>query len=77
MPTTIYSTPTCPFCVMAKNFFKKHNVSYAEKDVSSDQEAAQEMVKKSGQMGVPVIEIDEKIIIGFDQEKIAELLKIK
>jgi len=62
---------------MAKNFFKKHNVSYAEKDVSSDQEAAQEMVKKSGQMGVPVIEIDEKIIIGFDQEKIAELLKIK
>jgi len=73
----IYSTPTCPFCIMAKNFFKKHNVSYAEKDVSSDQEAAQEMVKKSGQMGVPVIEIDEKIIIGFDQEKIAELLKIK
>ena len=77
MPTTIYSTPTCPFCIMAKNFFKKHNVSYAEKDVSSDQEAAQEMVKKSGQMGVPVIEIDEKIIIGFDKEKIAELLKIK
>ena len=78
MPSiVIYSTPTCPFCVMAKNFFKKHNVSYAEKDVSSDQEAAQEMVKKSGQMGVPVIEIDEKIIIGFDQEKIAELLKIK
>ena len=77
MPITIYSTPTCPYCIMAKNFFKKHNVSYVEKDVSSDQEAAQEMVKKSGQMGVPVIEIDEKIIIGFDQEKIAELLKIK
>ena len=77
MSLTIYSTPTCPYCIMAKNFFKKHNVSYAEKDVSSDQEAAQEMVKKSGQMGVPVIEIDEKIIIGFDQEKIAELLKIK
>ena len=78
MPSiVIYSTPTCPYCIMAKNFFKKHNVSYAEKDVSSDQEAAQEMVKKSGQMGVPVIEIDEKIIIGFDQEKIAELLKIK
>ena len=77
MSITIYSTPTCPYCIMAKNFFKKHNVSYAEKDVSSDQEAAQEMVKKSGQMGVPVIEIDEKIIIGFDQEKIAELLKIK
>ena len=46
MPTTIYSTPTCPYCIMAKNFFKKHNVSYAEKDVSSDQEAAQEMIKK-------------------------------
>ena len=78
MPSiVIYSTPTCPFCVMAKNFFKKHNVSYAEKDVSSDQEAAQEMIKKSGQMGVPVIEIDKEIIIGFDEEKIAELLKIK
>ena len=62
---------------MAKNFFKKHNIAYDEKDVAADQIAAQEMIKKSGQMGVPVIEIDEKIIIGFDQEKIAELLKIK
>ena len=72
----IYSTPTCPFCIMAKNFFKKHNVSYAEKDVSSDQEAAQEMIKKSGQMGVPVIEIDQEIIIGFDEIKLKSYLKL-
>ena len=72
----IYSTPTCPFCIMAKNFFKKHNVSYAEKDVSSDQEAAQEMIKKSGQMGVPVIEIDKEIIIGFDEIKLKSYLKL-
>jgi len=77
MSLTIYSTPTCPYCIMAKNFFKKHNIAYDEKDVAADQIAAQEMIKKSGQMGVPVIEIDEKIIIGFDQEKISELLKIK
>jgi len=74
MSLTIYSTPTCPFCIMAKNFFKKHNVSYAEKDVSSDQEAAQEMVKKSGQMGVPVIIIGDELTVGFDRAKVAKLL---
>ena len=76
MPSiVIYSTPTCPYCIMAKNFFKKHNVSYAEKDVSSDQEAAQEMIKKSGQMGVPVIEVDNEIMVGFDEERLKKRLK--
>ncbi|MEK7130693.1 MAG: glutaredoxin family protein [Patescibacteria group bacterium] len=73
----IYSTPTCPFCIMAKNFFKKHNIAYEEKDVAADQTAAQEMIKKSGQMGVPVIEVDGDIMVGFDEAKLTELLKIK
>ena len=76
MSITIYSTSTCPYCIMAKNFFKKHNIAYEEKDVSSDQEAAQEMIKKSGQMGVPVIEIDKEIIIGFDEIKLKSYLKL-
>lgn len=77
MPSiTIYSTPTCPFCIMAKNFFKKNNIAYAEKNVAADQEAAQEMIKISGQMGVPVIEIGEEIIIGFDEQKIKKILGI-
>lgn len=61
---------------MAKNFFKKHNVAYEEKDVSIDEEAAKTMIKKSGQMGVPVIEADGKIIIGFDEEKLKNYLKL-
>lgn len=76
MSVVIYSTPTCPFCIMAKNFFKKHNVAYTEKNVAADQEAAQEMIKKSGQMGVPVIEIGEEIIVGFDEQKIKKILEI-
>ncbi len=76
MSLTIYSTPTCPYCIMAKNYFKKHNIAYDEKDVAADQMAAQEMIKKSGQMGVPVIEVDGKIIIGFDEEKLKNHLKL-
>lgn len=73
---TIYSTPTCHFCLMAKDFFKEHNVTYTEYDVLSDLEKRQEMIDKSGQMGVPVIMIDGKIIIGFDQAEISSLLGI-
>ena len=76
MPSiVIYSTPTCPFCIMAKNFFKKHNIAYNEKDVAADQMAAQEMIKKSGQMGVPVIEVDNEIMVGFDEERLKKRLK--
>ncbi len=78
MPNVIiYSTPTCVYCRMAKEFFKKHNVAYEEKDVASDMAAQQEMIASSGQMGVPVIRIGERIIIGFDQSRIKEALGIQ
>lgn len=71
---TIYTTPTCVYCKMTKEFFHKNNVQYQEKDVASNTEARNYIISKSGQMGVPVIEIDEKIIIGFDQPKLKEAL---
>jgi len=71
---TVYSTPTCPFCTRAKQFLKDNKVSFEEIDVSEDQEKAQEMIKKSGQMGVPVLEIGATIVVGFDKEKIKEAL---
>ncbi len=70
----VYSTPTCPYCKMTKEYFVKHKVVYQDIDVSADQKAAEEMIQKSGQMGVPVIEVEGKIIIGFDQKRLAELL---
>ena len=73
----IYTTPTCVYCQMAKEFFKENNVSYQENDVSSDAKAREEMINKSGQMGVPVIEVEGEIVIGFDKEKLMELLDIK
>ena len=73
----VYSTPTCPWCVKAKNFFKEHNVAFKDFDVSSDEKARNEMVQKSGQMGVPVLDINGEIVIGFDAERIKSLLKIK
>ena len=71
---TIYSTPTCHFCHMAKEFFKEKNVAYTEFDVASNLQKRKEMLEKSGQMGVPVIFIGEEMIIGFDKPRIAELL---
>ena len=71
---TIYSTPTCHFCHMAKEFFKANNVSYTEHDVASDMEKRKEMMEKSGQMGVPVIIIDNELTVGFDRPTIAKLL---
>ena len=73
----VYSTPTCPFCVRAKQFLKDNNIAFEDIDVSENHEKAQEMIKKSGQMGVPVLEIDGQIIVGFDKEKIKETLDIK
>lgn len=72
----VYSTPTCVYCKMAKEYFKEHNVAYEEKDVTMDMDAQEEMIEKSGQMGVPVIAIDGEMIIGFDQKRIAELLGV-
>lgn len=73
---TVYSTPTCPFCIRAKQYLKESGINFTDYDVGSDQAKAQEMIDKSGQMGVPVIIIDDKIIVGFDKEKIKEALGI-
>lgn len=72
----IYTTPACIYCQMAKEFFKEHNIAYEEKDVSVDDETREEMAAKSGQLGVPVIDIDGKIVVGFDESAIKELLKL-
>ena len=72
----VYSTPTCPYCIRAKQFLKENAVNFNDIDVSSDQDAAQEMIKKSGQMGVPVIDIDGELIVGFDKDKIKRMLGI-
>jgi len=73
---TIYTTPTCVYCKMTKDFFKENNITYEEKDVSVDAAARDEMVAKSNQMGVPVIDIDGELTIGFDKERILKLLNI-
>lgn len=76
----VYSTPTCPYCTIAKKYFDDHNVSYEDYDVANDEAKAKEMQEKSGQMGVPVLIIDDKgkenIIVGFDKQKVDEILKI-
>ncbi|OHA16420.1 MAG: NrdH-redoxin [Candidatus Taylorbacteria bacterium RIFCSPHIGHO2_02_FULL_45_28] len=74
---TIYSTPTCVYCNMAKNFFKSNNINYTEYNVASDLERRKEMIDKTGQMGVPVIDTGSEIIIGFDEEKLRTSLEIK
>ena len=72
----VYSTPTCHFCHMAKDFFTSKGVVYEDFDVSSNLDKRKEMVDKSGQMGVPVITIDNKLVVGFNKPKIMELLGI-
>lgn len=84
MAVTIYSTPTCPYCNMAKEYFKEHSVEFEDINVAEDQAKAQEMVEKSGQMGVPVLVIPsemsstakEEVVIGFDRNALADLLNI-
>ena len=73
----IYSTPTCVYCKMAKALFKEKNVAYEEKDVATDLKAREEMVNKSGQLGVPVIDIDGNVVVGFDKGHLMELLDLK
>ena len=70
----IYSTPTCVYCVTLKEFFKEKGVEFEEVDVSLNEEAAREMIMKTGQMGVPVVEIGEEVIVGFDRDKIIQAL---
>ncbi len=75
MAVTIYTTPSCGYCNIAKNYFRQNKVSYTEYDVSKDQRRAEEMVRKSGQMGVPVIDINGRVIVGFNQSEIERSLK--
>ncbi len=73
---TIYSTPTCHFCQMTKEFLKEKGIGYTEFNVASDLEKRQEMIQRSGQMGVPVIFIGDEMIIGFDKERLVSILGI-
>ncbi len=75
MAIKVYSTPSCPWCTTAKRYLTSKNVPFEDIDVSKDRNAAMEMVQKSGQRGVPVLDINGKIIIGFDQAKIDSLIR--
>ena len=76
MAIKVYSTPTCPWCTMAKKYLTSKNVAFEEVDVSQNREGATEMVQKSGQRGVPVLDINGEIIVGFDQKIIDRLINI-
>lgn len=73
----VYSTPGCPYCYTLKAFLDERGFQYEDIDVAENAQARQEMVQKSGQLGVPVVEIDGQIIIGFDRERISQILDIK
>lgn len=72
----MYTTPTCHFCQLTKEFFKENNVAFEERDVAGNPEARQEMVAKSGQMGVPVIFVGSEMVIGYDKPRLSDLLGI-
>lgn len=76
MEVKVYSTPTCPWCKRVKEFLKKNNVIFEEINVAENREAAQAMIKASGQMGVPVIIAEDKVIVGFDEKAIIDGLGI-
>lgn len=74
---TIYTTPTCSYCKSAKEFFDENNVEYTEHNVAEDVEKRNEMVEKSGQMGVPVIMVGDEIVVGYDKGKLSEMLELE
>ena len=73
----IFTTPTCAYCKMAKEFFRQNNIKYEEIDVVTNAQARDEMINKSGQMGVPVIFVGDDIVVGFDKRRLSELLGVK
>ena len=73
----VFSSPSCPYCFTLKEFLKEHNIEFEEIDVSKDEKARDEMIKKSGRLEAPIVEIDGQIVVGFDKEKICKLLNIK
>lgn len=77
MAVKIYTTPTCPWCKKTKEFFKENKIKFTEINVASNQKAAKEMIDKSGQTGVPVIDVNGTLIVGFDEPKLRKALKLK
>lgn len=73
----VYSTPSCAYCFTLKQFLRNNNIGFEDIDVSKNQEALEEMIKKTGQLTAPIVDIDGQIVIGFDKEKISKLLNIK
>lgn len=73
----VYTTSTCPWCVKVKDFLKEHKIKFKEVNVGEDAKAAEQMVERTGQQGVPVIEIDEEFVVGFNVAELKKLLKIK
>jgi len=73
----LFVTPGCPYCFTLKEFLKEHNIKFKEIDVSQDEKAKDELIKKTGKMEVPMVEIEGEIMVGFDKEKICKLLNIK
>jgi glutaredoxin-like YruB-family protein len=73
----VFSTVSCPYCITLKAFLKERDVEFEEIDVSQDEKSLKEMIEKSGQMGVPVVDVDGQIVVGFDKEKICQILNIK
>ncbi len=72
----VYSTPTCPYCVTLKLWLKEKNIEFEDIDIAEDEKARDDMVERSGQIGVPVVDIDGQIVIGFDRDKISKILNI-
>lgn len=75
MSVAVYSTPSCPYCTMVKNFLKEKNVRFEEYDVSRDERRASEMIRKSGQMGVPVVDVNGRVLVGYRPAEIERALK--
>lgn len=75
MAVTVYTTPSCSFCNKVKKYLREHRITFKEHNIQKDKRRAEEMVKKSGQMGVPVLDVHGKIIVGFDVPKIEKALK--
>ena len=77
MSVTIYTTPSCSYCRMAKDWFRQNGISFTEYNVAADMHRAEEMMHKSGQMGVPVIDVDGKIIVGFNEPALRQELELQ
>ena len=77
MTVKVYTTPTCPYCYTLKEFLKEHNIEFDDIDISKDEKVKDDIIKRSGAIGAPIIEVDGEIIVGFDRAKIVKLLKIQ